>query len=737
MRPVKQIALLAEHRVRTGETLESVAGEHGLTWEQLAKFNWDTTDPHQVNNHLRTDVGATRRSQDDRFFVFDDADDPGIILVPSEFRETGLETNRTHTVRVTCKQIEPNLITCCRIPGTTFAYDSSFVHPTVVHSLKRLEDALEEHPDARIMIFGHTDRCGPPLYNKKLSDRRAQSVYAFITNQPDIWEDLYQEERWGDAALRSILADLGFDPGSSADGADPGMDSAVRAYQGSKPELPANGDAGPETRRAMFLDYMTGVHDIRVTQEQFVEPRFMGCGEFNPTVGPNDHELANGGRGERPGNLPNRRVVFYLFRRAPRDIPCRLGAIERCRREIARDADQRTNRHPLPTFACSFYDRIAAHCRCECAPAPAQDPPGDGTLVVRVRNEDREAVSGARVTIRGQEENWTTNESGRVHIPLPASESYVVVTRADGYLRSSARSREVVADQETRYFVRLRRPGSDAPPEIETGRLIVSVRTSGREPLEGVLVSLEHDGEIVESGLSVRSNDSGPAQVIFDDLDVGYYVAHGELDNHHSSSSEPIAVTATEAATATLSLAQQQPAARWKTITFQIPSSDLYTVGLGVFYRVIEGQFSAEIDRTQYNWFLKAWMGGVGIPTKSVSWGVGSMSTNLISESFNPEQVHPAAGPGSWGRRNIRLETGATDLTLIIYNAIPPQRGLGGGPWEPFLGRSGRDLRLRFTMTDTLAAERVASVRGFIRYHGTGWSRPPPSSPWFDPPTIA
>ena len=102
---------MAEHHVRTGETLESVAREHGLTWQQLARYNWNTTDPRDVNNHLRTDVGCTRRPDGGRFYVFDDADDTGIILIPHACGETGLETDRWHTIHVRKKEVVPNLLT--------------------------------------------------------------------------------------------------------------------------------------------------------------------------------------------------------------------------------------------------------------------------------------------------------------------------------------------------------------------------------------------------------------------------------------------------------------------------------------------------------------------------------------------------------------------------------------------------------------------------------------------------
>lgn len=397
--------------------MESIARDHGLTVDQLARFNWNTTDPREINDRLRSDVGATRRPAGSRLFVFDDSNDPGIILVPSGFREAGLETDRQHTIRVVERRVDPNLITCCRIPGITFAYDKSFIRPSVAFFLKRLEPAIEQHSDAKIIIFGHTDRCGPELYNKKLSERRAKSAYALITDQPEIWEDLYQLERWGEAVLRSILSDLGFDSGPANDRSNGDFEAAVRAYQDSKPELASNGTAGPETRRAMFLDYMTGKHDIRLTDEQFIEPKFMGCGEFNPLVEPNEHELANDGRGEPPGNEENRRVVFYLFRRPPREIPCRLRDLGPCRSEMAKHPDHRSDRSPKPPFACAFYDAIGFHCACEHSIT---------TRTARIRlfdTFDRPLPSAPyAITIEGETFEGTTDEDAWATVRIQAAQ---------------------------------------------------------------------------------------------------------------------------------------------------------------------------------------------------------------------------------------------------------------------------------------------------------------------------
>lgn len=94
------IAEIEEHRVRTGETLASVARQAGMTETQLALFNWNTVTPDELSRHLRDDVGCRRKSADGRNYVFDNADDPGIVYVPRAWRQAGLATDQVHTLRV-------------------------------------------------------------------------------------------------------------------------------------------------------------------------------------------------------------------------------------------------------------------------------------------------------------------------------------------------------------------------------------------------------------------------------------------------------------------------------------------------------------------------------------------------------------------------------------------------------------------------------------------------------------
>lgn len=94
------IAEIEEHRVATGETLESIASQAGMNSHQLAMFNWGTSEPTQVNRRLRDEVGCRKTGPDGRKYILDNEDDPGILFVPRQWQESGLATDQEHIIRV-------------------------------------------------------------------------------------------------------------------------------------------------------------------------------------------------------------------------------------------------------------------------------------------------------------------------------------------------------------------------------------------------------------------------------------------------------------------------------------------------------------------------------------------------------------------------------------------------------------------------------------------------------------
>ncbi len=73
-------AEIVQYRVRTGDTLESLAASLGCTWQEIARLNWGTDDREHVDWYLEHYVGCTERRGDER--VFSDTDQPGVIALP-------------------------------------------------------------------------------------------------------------------------------------------------------------------------------------------------------------------------------------------------------------------------------------------------------------------------------------------------------------------------------------------------------------------------------------------------------------------------------------------------------------------------------------------------------------------------------------------------------------------------------------------------------------------------------
>lgn len=293
--------------------------------------------------------------------VVDVTDASALGHVPTvDFSAAGAETTTITFGEVPAAPSE-ELLECVCIPGTTFEFDRSFIRPTVVDHLKKIDEVLGAHPATKLFVVGHTDRVGNDVYNKKLADRRAFSTLAFITDDAHAWELLYAEEGWGLKTVQVILADLGHDPGPPDGFMGPNTERAMRSFLGVPQGTPVAND--PPFREELFLAYMTGKHAVKATADQFIAPRFTGCGEFNPLLPPNAAELAN----VAPGNEANRRVVVYLMSEAVAP-PCAIDDVGPCRVEIAKPG-------PRTRFACAFYDELASRCDCEGGTADGPPPP--------------------------------------------------------------------------------------------------------------------------------------------------------------------------------------------------------------------------------------------------------------------------------------------------------------------------------------------------------------------------
>jgi hypothetical protein len=271
-------------------------------------------------------------------------------------------------------------IACWRVDDVRFAFNSSFVTADVTAELAILVRLREEHKDSAgrypaLSVFGHADPTGSDDYNKTLSGRRAEAVYAILisgtqaSKAVSLWQQIAGAEHWGNDQRQSMLDVTGL-PAGTSDGA---------LYQAYFAKLrPAKLALTPQDFLAQGADAL-GKGD------------YQGCSRFNPLLifSQDDqdryHQAAQNKDEEalkerNDANASNRRVVVLLFRPgsvvSPTKWPCprvsedKAGCIARFwsdgeKRRSTHVADERRYEKTKDTFACRFYDRLSSDSPCE------------------------------------------------------------------------------------------------------------------------------------------------------------------------------------------------------------------------------------------------------------------------------------------------------------------------------------------------------------------------------------
>ncbi|MEY3359062.1 MAG: hypothetical protein RI923_322 [Pseudomonadota bacterium] len=69
------------------------------------------------------------------------------------------------------------------LKGVNFDFDKATLRPDAVAILDEAVAVLAKYPELRVEVAGHTDLCGKDTYNQGLSQRRAQTVYDYLTGK--------------------------------------------------------------------------------------------------------------------------------------------------------------------------------------------------------------------------------------------------------------------------------------------------------------------------------------------------------------------------------------------------------------------------------------------------------------------------------------------------------------------------------------------------------------------------
>ncbi|MCA9288588.1 MAG: hypothetical protein KDA05_08385, partial [Phycisphaerales bacterium] len=97
---LKRIAEIERHKVKDGESIDSLAKANGFDWKFLSRFNWGTDVPKEINKHLVDDNGIWKPTKDGKNFSFTSTDHPGIMFIPKKWEKTGLATGKEHVFKV-------------------------------------------------------------------------------------------------------------------------------------------------------------------------------------------------------------------------------------------------------------------------------------------------------------------------------------------------------------------------------------------------------------------------------------------------------------------------------------------------------------------------------------------------------------------------------------------------------------------------------------------------------------
>jgi peptidoglycan hydrolase-like protein with peptidoglycan-binding domain len=374
-------------------------------------------------------------------------------------------------------------VACWRLGDPAFDFDSSFILPTFRGELAKLAALVQTNAGCPAAIFAHADPAGSDELNKTISDRRAIAVYALLTRQPSMWEDLYSGPVDGDAwDLRSIQAMLQTVAGratddngnplppnspyyaGAVDGAyGPVTNGAVKQFQ-TDAGLTADGDAGPNTRKVLFGAYMDTLCTPQApppaspTSDATAGPpppaptpfsmqptdflggegaangdlpkmSLQGCSRFNPVVLLTNDEMSGSDKASRNANdVANRRVVVFFFANGTKmdasawPCPKVKDPMDACKSAFWSDGDQRRKNGDERRT----YETTRKTMACKFYDRFARRSPCEATqgsaFLVRLHDNEVKPISTTvpyRVTIGSGTPLSATSFDGWVSLPIP------------------------------------------------------------------------------------------------------------------------------------------------------------------------------------------------------------------------------------------------------------------------------------------------------------------------------
>jgi hypothetical protein len=197
-----------------------------------------------------------------------------------------------------------------RLTGMFFDLDKSFLLPSALPGARAIKSKYDEHPGSNLLIVGHTDTSDAVDPNLELSQERADSLAAFLTDQTAPWEAFFdpakeEKKRWGTREIQMMLSAVpergsGFYKGTIDGSNGEGTKKAIRDFQTAEGIVPANGVADAPTLKQLIFKYMD---EDETTLPAGISITTVGAGESFPDV-----ETGDGVR-----KADNRRTEIFFF----------------------------------------------------------------------------------------------------------------------------------------------------------------------------------------------------------------------------------------------------------------------------------------------------------------------------------------------------------------------------------------------------------------------------------------
>lgn len=173
--------------------------------------------------------------------------------------------------------IHPHVV-LARIQGSFFDVNKSFLLPSALDELPKLDEFYQQNANSKLLIVGHTDTTADKQTNDPLSLERAESMLAYVKDDVQKWLSRYEDtsipakRRWGHTEdLLMLRARKTFVPKATED-------EEIRDFQ-TEQQLGVDGTIGKETRRRLIELYMDR---DGTTLPKDIQPTTHGCGENFP-----------------------------------------------------------------------------------------------------------------------------------------------------------------------------------------------------------------------------------------------------------------------------------------------------------------------------------------------------------------------------------------------------------------------------------------------------------------------